>query len=818
MPDKVLQWVGMHMKYNPAKIEKKWQKVWAARKAHRTKDTDRRKPNIMLLTEFPYPSGNLHIGHWDAFALPDISARYLHMKGNNVLYPIGFDAFGLPAENAAIKNKINPRDWTKKNIATMTKQLSSMGATFDWSRTVATSDPKYYRWTQWMFLKMVEKGLAYRAKTSVNWCPKDKTVLANEQVIGGLCDRCDTPVEQKEIAQWMFKTTAYADRLIDDLKELDWPHATKVAQEHWIGRSEGAVIRFPLLSIPGQPDRTHYAEVFTTRPDTLFGATFLVISPELAKKWMSVGWKAGADVSAYVEKSFAHRELERMEQREKTGISAGIFAENPANKERIPVWIAEYVLGSYGTGAIMAVPAHDERDWKFAKKFNLPIKMVICPHYPAHTCPVLDRAYIGGGHLVASGKFDGTDSEKAKDEIAAFVGGTKKSQYRLRDWVLSRQRYWGVPIPMINCASCGYQPVPEKELPIQLPPLKDFMPTDDGRSPLAKATSWVKTTCPKCRGPAERETDTMDTFVDSSWYFMRYADPKNKKMFASLEKMKKWLPVALYVGGAEHNTMHLLYSRFFTKVLHDLGYVHFSEPFTARRNHGTVLGPDGQKMSKSHGNVVDPDKEVAEYGADTVRMYLAFMMPYDGTAPWDPKGITGVHRFLHRIWNLAPQMTAHKKSTQELDGIIAKTVKKVGDDITGLRYNTAVSSLMILLNEYEKHPLARGKKELAALLTLLAPFAPHMAEELWNAHIKKSSVHKEPWPAYDEETIKNEKITIAIQVNGKVRDTFESEQDAPEKTVKKTVLARPRIQAFVPDPARIKKFIYVKNRIVNIVV
>lgn len=836
--------------YNPDKIEKKWQKYWEEKNLYKVPDSVARKKNYMLLTEFPYPSGNLHIGHWYAFALPDMHARYLRMRGKNVLYPIGFDAFGLPAENAAIKHDTDPASWTAKNIAFMTKQLKSMGAMFDWSREVSTTDPEYYRWTQWMFLKMYEKGLAYRAKTKVNWCPKDKTVLANEQVVNGRCERCESEVEQKEIEQWMFRTTKYADSLADDLENLDWPETTKIAQRNWIGRSEGAIIKFPLVDVPGQPDKKHFVEVFTTRADTIFGATFVVVSPELAQKWIDVGWlgslehggggKVSDEVQDYIKKALSKRDLERMEEKEKTGVFSGVNAINPLSEEKIPVWVADYVLGSYGTGAIMAVPAHDERDGEFATKFGLTIKKVIVPQSvnvnilasPSDSVKrdtrIEAECFTGEGEVVNSGDFSGLLSIDARKKVITELKsknlGDFKKTYRLRDWVLSRQRYWGVPIPMIKCASCGYVPVPDKELPVELPKLKDFKPTDDGHSPLAKASKWVNVKCPKCGEKAERETDTMDTFVDSSWYFLRYTDPKNKNKFADEDKIKSWLPVPMYIGGAEHNTMHLLYSRFFTKALHELGYVPFNEPFVGRRNHGIILGPNGQKMSKSRGNVVDPDEQVKLYGADTVRMYLAFMAPYDQGGPCDPKGILGVHRFLHRVWHFVSRFTEDKLPTvdsKEIWYALSLANKNISKDLGLLQFNTCISELMKLLNALEKECSESSRlsaKASETLILLLAPFAPHIAEELWMEVLgKKESVHPESWPEYDESLLVQENLEIPVQVNGKVRDVITIPAGISEEELKKTAQESEKVKINISGK-KIVKIIVVPKKLINIVV
>ncbi len=802
-------------KYNPSKIEKRWQKYWETKKIYNTKDKVSGRKNYMLLTEFPYTSGNLHMGHWYAYAPPDMLARYLRMNGYNVLYPIGFDAFGLPAENAAIQRNISPNSWTEENIKYMTKQLKSIGTVFDWSREVRTNDPQYYKWTQWMFLKFYEKGLAYRAKTAVNWCPKDKTVLANEQVVDGKCDRCGSEVIQKEITQWMFRVTHYADKLIDDMKTLDWPETTKIAQENWIGRSEGALIKFLI------PNSKETLDVFTTRADTLFGATYLVLAPEHSMVMKLTKDQNIDRVSQYLEEVKKKTEMERLHtDKSKTGVSTGGYVVNPINNEKIPVWVADYVIGWYGTGAVMAVPAHDQRDFEFAKKYNLSMKMVVCPNYPEPECPVLDKAYEGIGHLVESGQFNGLTSVDARAKIIESLKikglGEWKKQYRLHDWVLSRQRYWGVPIPMIHCSHCGYKPVLEKDLPIKLPLLKDFKPTDDGRSPLAKAKDWSKVKCPQCGRDAERETDTMDTFVDSSWYFLRYTDPKNKKSFADVKKMKQWLPVPLYIGGSDHNTMHLLYSRFFTKALHGIGQLSFSEPFLKRVNRGWVLGPNHQKMSKSKGNVVDPDIEVKKYGADTVRMYLAFMGPFEQGGSWDLKGINGVYRFLNRVWNFADKFVKPKKEDKEVNRILNKAIKEVGNDVAALKFNTGVSGLMKLLNAVEDKWLTARQYEV--FLKLLAPFAPHITEELWHSVLKnKKSIHLEKWPKYDEKLLEEETVQLVVQVNGRVRDIIQVKKGLSENETKLLVTASEKIKKHLYGKD-IKKFIYIKDKLTNLVV
>ena len=798
------------MNYNPQKIEKKWQKVWT--KSFATKDLVKGKENFMLLTEFPYPSGNLHIGHWYAFAVPDILSRYLRMRGKNVLYPIGFDAFGLPAENAAIKNKVNPKKWTEQNIAYMTKQLQSMGATFDWSRKVSTIDPEYYKWTQWFFIQLFKKGLAYRAKTLVNWCPKDKTVLANEQVIDGKCDRCGTEVVQKELAQWMFKITDYADRLVGDLEKLNWPEVTKTAQKNWVGRSRGAEIKFLI------PNSKETIKVFTTRADTLFGATYLVLAPEHPLVTKLTTDENLDKVSKYLQEARKKTELERTHlEKEKTGVFTGGYVINPINKGKIPVWVADYVIGQYGTGAVMAVPSHDERDFSFAGKYGLPINIVV---RPAEEWDFNKAAYVGEGILTNSGKFSGFKSEDAREEIVESLSvermAERKTNYKLHDWVISRQRYWGAPIPMINCDKCSYQPVPEKELPVKLPDLEDFKPTADGRSPLAKVKEWVKTKCPKCGKEAERETDTMDTFVDSSWYFLRYADPKNKKSFADAKRIKQWLPVKTYIGGAEHNTMHLLYSRFFTKALFDLNFIDFEEPFLVRHNHGVILGPDSQKMSKSRGNVIDPDDLVKRYGADTVRMYLAFMGPYEQGGPWSPGSISGVSRFLNRVWKIFNENGATSDS-DEFKIVLNQAVKKIGEDIKNLHFNTGVSELMKLLNEMEKQGgLSANSRKL--FVKLLAPFAPHISEEIWRTLLKqKKSVHLEKWPEYDEEFLKEESFDLIVQINGKVRGVLKVTRGTKESEAKDLAVSFEKIKPYLVGKV-IKKIIFVPDRLINIVI
>ena len=792
--------------YDHKKIENKWQDKWQKDNLYVTEDKVKGKDNFYCLVEFPYPSGNLHVGHWYAFSITDIYARLKSLQGLNVMFPIGFDAFGLPAENAAIKHNLNPRDWTYKNMDTMKTQLRSMGASFDWSKELATCDPSYYKWTQWLFLELFKKGLAYQANGSVNWCPSCKTVLANEQVVSGACERCGTEVEKKEMNQWMIKITDYADRLIDDLDELNWPEEIKQSQKNWIGRSQGAEIDFPVSGMDSS------IKAFTTRPDTLFGVTYMVLAPEhefvkrlLENKNPNPALHDGLEeVEKYVKDSLKKKELERLaDTNNKTGVELkGIKAINPANKEEIPIYVADYVLGGYGTGAIMAVPAHDERDNQFAEKFNLPIKNV-----------------IENDVLINSDKFNGLSSEEAKEKITKEVGGKLTNNYKLRDWLISRQRYWGCPIPIIHCKKCGAIPVPEKDLPIELPEIDNYLPRDDGKSPLAKADDWVKVKCPTCNEDAERETDTLDTFVDSSWYFLRYTDPKNTEEFASKDKMKEWMPVDFYSGGAEHTTMHLLYSRFFNKALFDLGLAKDSEPYKERLNRGLIIGTDGNKMSKSKGNVIDPDEIVERLGADTVRLYLSFIGPYNeaGQYPWDPNGVVGVRRFLERVWKLSSNLSDSTETDPELKKELHKSIKKITENANKLKFNTCISQMMIFMNLAEKSNLSNiSKEDFGIFLQLLAPFAPHIAEELWSLN-NKESIFLSNWPKYDEGLVVDDEVTLAIQINGKVRGQVTVPHDISEEELKELVLKKEEISKWLEDK-EVKKFIYVEGKLISVVV
>lgn len=803
-------------RYDHQSIEKKWQKKWEKEEYYKTKDEVKGKENEYILVEFPYPSGNLHTGHWYAFAVTDIYVKYRRLLGQNVLFPIGFDAFGLPAENAAIKRKLNPREWTYDNIDFMRNQLKSMGASFDWDREVITSDPKYYRWTQWFFLKMFEKGLAYQAETKVNWCPSCKTVLANEQVKDGKCERCDSEVEQKLMNQWMLKITDYADRLIDDLEKTKWSEPIKNSQRNWIGRNHGSVINFKVVEPKSKSE--HEIQVFTTRADTLFGVTYLVLAPEhpLAEHFASKS-ENSEEVLDYIKQAQKKTEMNRVaDNKDKTGVEIkGLKAINPATNEEVPVFIADYVLGNYGTGAVMAVPAHDERDFEFATKFGLPVRTVI-------KNDLKDQAFVEKGILINSDQFDGLDSEEAITKITEKVHGEITETYKLRDWLVSRQRYWGCPIPIIHCEKCGPVAVPEKDLPVKLPEIEDYLPRDDGRSPLAKEESWIKIKCPKCKGEAERETDTLDTFIDSSWYFLRYTDPENSDEFAGKEAMKKWLPVDFYSGGAEHTTMHLLYSRFFVKALNDLGLVDFDEPFTDRLNRSLILGPDGNKMSKSKGNVVDPDALVEKLGADTVRTYLAFIGPYNETSayPWDPNGVVGIRRFLEKVVKVSEKIfTAGNllsgSGTDQAEIELQKTIKKVGEEISRLKFNTAISQLMIFINVISKETVS--KEQFSKFLILLFPFAPHLAEELWEKMENEDTINDQKWPEFDQKSIVSEKVTIGIQINGKIRGEVKIDESDDEESIQKTVLGMPEIQKWLVNQ-KPKKFIYIKGKVINIVV
>lgn len=794
--------------YNHKEIEAKWQKKWRESGIYDVGERDSSKEKRYILVEWPYPSGNLHIGHWFAFAVVDIYVRYLRMQGKQVLFPIGFDAFGLPAENAAIQRKLNPRDWTESNIAFMKKQLESMGNAFTWNRTASSTDPDYYKWTQWMFTQFFQRDIAYRGKGVVNWCPSCNTVLANEQVTSDdTCERCKTAVVKKEMDEWKMRITKYADRLIDDLEKLDWPEHIKESQRNWIGRSKGAHIDFEV------EESAHKIQVFTTRPDTLFGATYMVLAPEhpllLALKEKIQNWY---EVSNYVESAAKKTEMDRTaEGKEKTGVALqGLKAVNPATKESIPIFIADYVLAHYGTGAIMAVPAHDERDGAFAEKFKLPVREVIQSQTKCN-----DGPYTGEGVLINSDTFNGLESEVAKKKITEAVGGTFTNTYRLRDWSVGRQRYWGVPIPIVYDPNGVPHAVPEKHLPWVLP--EDVDPTPTGEPPLQKSIELKKRTEEIFGEGWTPEVETMDTFVDSSWYFLRYVDNQNSNSFSSLEAQKSWLPVDIYFGGAEHTTMHLLYSRFWQKVLFDLGLVSSDEPYKKRINRGLVLGPDGNKMSKSKGNVIDPDEQVGRLGSDAVKMYLAFMGPYAEVAnyPWTMGGIVGIRRFLEKVWRLSEKTKADSVLPQETTTQLHKTIKKVGEDIVHFKFNTAISQLMILVSHLEKLDVV-PQDVYNTLLQLLAPFAPHLTEELWEKAGHTHSIHGEEWPSFDQENIVESSSTIVIQINGKVREEMVIESDLTEDEIATRAKALPNIAKYLTD-RKIQKHIYVEGRLINFV-
>jgi len=796
-------------RYAPAAIEPKWQERWAASGLHNTPDTSD-KPNFYFVTMYPYPSGELHVGHWYAMAPSDAAARFLRMRGHNVLFPMGFDAFGLPAENAAIKRKMHPARWTEMNMAHMRDQFRMMGASIDWRREVVTCYPEYYRWNQWIFLKLLENGLAYRAMAPVNWCPKDETVLANEQVIGGRCERCDTPVIKRDLEQWFFKITKYADELLR-FDGIDWPDRVRVMQTNWIGRSEGAEIAFAVDGHAGETIR-----FFTTRPDTIYGATFMVLAPEhpLVAKITTSAHRA--EVEAYVARARQMAEIERTAAgRTKTGVDTGAFALNAFSGEKIPIWVADYVLATYGTGAIMAVPGHDDRDFEFAKRQGLPIREVISPDGKEHD--TLDQAYVGEGVMVRSGAFSGRRSEDGKravpDEATRRGIGGHSVIYRLRDWLISRQRYWGTPIPVVYCDDCGLVPVPEKDLPVILP--RDAPFTAEGGNPLARVDSFVRTTCPRCGKPARRETDTLDTFVDSSWYVYRYPDPKFEGSFMNPEVARRWLPVARYTGGIEHAILHLLYARFVAKALRDMGYLWFGEPFRHLRNQGDIVF-GGRKMSKSRGNVQAPDEYVARYGADTLRMFLMFMGPWAEGSDWDPSGIEGVHRFLNRVWTIALGEAGDGPRDRAIDRALHRTIQKVTEDLEAYHFNTAIAAMMELANALQ-HARGPSRAEAAEkLILLLAPFAPYITEELWERRGGSGSVHQQSWPTFDPALAAADQVTLVIQVDGKLRDRVTAPAGLPQLAAEQMALSSGKAKAAL-DGREVDRIVFVQDRLVNIV-
>ena len=829
------------MAYNFREIEKKWQKKWYEEGTFNAKDDYTMKKWYGLI-EFPYPSGQgLHVGHPRSYTALDIIARKKRMEDYNVLYPIGFDAFGLPAENYAIKNHIHPKITTENNINHFREQLKSLGFSFDWSREINTTDPNYYKWTQWIFIQLFNKGLAYKATMPINFCTGCKVGLANEEVVNGVCERCGSPVVQKEKSQWMLGITKYAQRLIDDLDDLDYLDKIKIQQKNWIGRSEGAEVNFKIKDIEDS------LLVYTTRPDTIYGATYMVIAPEheLVEKYKDKILNK-EEVEEYKKKSALKSDFERSElNKEKTGVEIkGIKAINPFTNEEIPIWISDYVLITYGTGAIMAVPAHDDRDFEFAKKFNLPIKPVIKPdlrNVSEDLRKELESKFdylleenvdyskiemqepftdVNNGIAINSGILDGLTSKEAIKKAISYIEehklGTKKVNYKLRDWVFSRQRYWGEPIPMVYCEDCGWVPIPEEELPLKLPDIEDYEPGENGESPLAKQTEWIKTKCPHCGKPARRETDTMPQWAGSSWYFLRYMDPHNDKALASKEAIEYWSPVDWYNGGMEHTTLHLLYSRFWHKFLYDIGVVPTKEPYQKRTSHGMILGSNGEKMSKSKGNVINPDDIVKEFGADTFRVYEMFMGPFDQTAPWSMESIRGCGKFLDRVWNLQNILTEEEGYSEKHKKMMHKAIKKVSLDIEEMKFNTAVATFMTMTNEFVKDKTIT-KGEYKTFLQLLNPFAPHMTEELFSILGEKKTINETPWPKYDEAKTIDDEIEIPVQFNGKLKAVVKAQREADESTVKEIVKNDETVKKALEGKTIVKE-IYVKGRVYNIVV
>ena len=799
--------------YDYAQIEKKWQDIWDEKQTFAAKD-DYSLPKFYGLVEFPYPSGQgLHVGHPRSYTAIDIVCRKKRLEGYNVLYPMGWDAFGLPTENFAIKNHVHPAEVTKKNIANFKRQLKSLGFSFDWSREINTTDPEYYKWTQWIFLQLYKKGLAYKKKMSVNWCTSCKCVLANEEVVNGHCERCGSEVIHKEKSQWMLKITDYAEKLLEGLDEVDFIDRVKTQQRNWIGRSYGTQVKF-------STNIGDTFEVFTTRADTLFGVTYMVMSPEhpLINKWADKITNMD-EVTAYKQEAAKKSDFERTElAKDKTGVKiSGVTAINPVNGKEVPIFIADYVLISYGTGAIMAVPAHDTRDWEFAKKFGLPIIEVVAGGEDVQAAPYTECAT---GKLVNSGFLDGMSVEDAKKAIQEWLTernlGERKTNYKLRDWVFSRQRYWGEPIPIVHCDKCGYVPVPESELPLVLPNVDSYEPTDNGESPLAKMTDWVNTTCPHCGGPAQRETDTMPQWAGSSWYFLRYCDPHNDKALASPEALKYWTPVDWYNGGMEHTTLHLLYSRFWHKFLYDIGVVPTPEPYAKRTSHGMILGENGEKMSKSRGNVVNPDEIVRDYGADTMRVYEMFIGDFEKAAPWSQSSIKGSKRFLDKVWALSDKLTEGDSYRAELESAFHRTIKKVTEDIEGLKMNTAIAALMSLLNDIQGSG-SINRAEFKTYLILLNPFAPHMTEELWQQAGFEGMLNEAEWPKYDEAKCADSTVEIAVQVNGKIKARISVAADISAPDAIAAAKADGAVAAAI-DGKNIIKELYVPKKLVNIVV
>ena len=818
------------LRYDPLKIDTKWQSKWADERIYDV-DNESDKPKWYEMTMYPYPSGDLHIGHWYAFSPSDCHARFRRMQGYNVLHPIGFDAFGLPAENAAINRGIDPKSWTMQNISTMRDQLKSLGAVYDWSREVICCNPEYYEWNQWLFLKFFEQGLAYKQKAPVVWCPSCNTVLANEQVVNGNCERCDTVITRKDLEQWFLKITDYADELLDFGGLIEWPEKILTMQRNWIGKSEGVEIQFDLIN----PENTNLASTeittFTTRIDTIFGVTFMAIAPE-HEFVDSLTTKTNSDaVKKYIEQARKTSEIDRLStEKVKTGQLLGSYAINRFNGAKIPIYIADYVLPNYGTGAVMGVPAHDDRDFVFASNYGIDIVQVVSQN--DETDIGLTEAYVEDGKLINSGEYSGLNNRDAikvlGDQIESKKWGKKAVTYRIRDWLISRQRYWGTPIPMVTCKDCGIQPVETTSLPVELPPNADFTPS--GESPLAKIESFVKTTCPKCGGVADRETDTMDTFFDSSWYMYRYLNPKYKEGPFENKEVSSWMPVDQYTGGAEHAVMHLLYSRFFTKALRDMGLVDFDEPFLRLYNQGIILGQDHEKMSKSRGNVINPDDVVGIMGADAVRVFLMFIGPWDQGGPWSNVGINGVARWLNRIWGIASEKYVTSADSvldhemeSETQQAVHKTIKKVYEDLDKFKFNTAIAALMELSNHLTKVWNAKNvsvevwNDSIQQFLLMLAPIAPHLSEELWEMNGYEFSIHNQKFPDWEESLVVDESITLIVQINGKLRDTISVDSGISEEIAQEAAMSSEKIQGHI-NGTTIKKVIYVPDRLINIVV
>jgi leucyl-tRNA synthetase len=802
----------MAIPYNHTAVEDKWTKIW---NEHPTNVNDGKKPKYYCLDMFPYPSGNgLHVGHWRGYVISDVWSRYKMLNGYYVIHPMGWDAFGLPAENYAIKMGVHPAVQTKKNIDNIRRQIKDIGAVYDWDLEVNTTDPDFYKWTQWIFVKMFKAGLAYEKEFPINWCPSCKTGLANEEVVDGCCERCGTPVTKKNLRQWMLKITAYADRLLDGLDTLDWPEKVKKMQTDWIGKSHGAEIDY---AIAGRDEKI---KVYTTRPDTLYGTTFMVLSPEHAMAKSLATEEHKAEVEEYIKKAANKSSVDRLQDKEKTGVFTGSYCINPMNGKQMPIWLSDYVLADYGTGAIMCVPAHDTRDFAFAKKFDLPIVQIISPDGKEN--PDLQEAYTEPGIMINSGDWSGMDSEKAKKEIPERLEkqGICKitTNYKLRDWVFSRQRYWGEPIPIIHCPHCGDVPVPEDQLPLKLPDVEHYEPTGTGESPLAAIDEWVNTTCPVCGAPAKRETNTMPQWAGSSWYFLRYVDNHNDRELVSRDKADKYLPVDMYIGGVEHAVLHLLYSRFYTKFLHDIGVVDFDEPFQKLFNQGMITGKNGIKMSKSKGNVVSPDDLVENYGCDSLRMYELFVGPPELDAEWDDRGIDGVYRFLNRFWKLAlDSKEADVKATDEMIKLRHKLIYDITNRLESFSLNTVISAFMEYNNKFYEIAKKEGgidRETIETYIILLAPFAPHIAEELWQMYGHNETVFKNQWPKHDEELRQDEEKEIAVQVNGKTRATV----TLSVKASKEDALAAGRKAAEARLTGTVVKEIYVPGRIINFVV